>query len=122
MEESHVQECSAKSVETTTSNEFNLLLDEITARCNRQTKEIHKWLVYTEDLKQAITDTLEKEKLRKQGADIKAMKRSPQFPKHPELREHPEYSKYPISISSFHCLSFVEFPQVSKVRKQRING
>ncbi|KAJ5184365.1 hypothetical protein N7491_007767 [Penicillium cf. griseofulvum] len=80
MEEDPVQE--PESVETT-SNEFNLLLDEITARCNKQTKEIDKWLLYTKDFKQTITNTLEQEKLKKQRADIKAMKWTPGTPRTP---------------------------------------
>ncbi|KAJ5274706.1 hypothetical protein N7505_003251 [Penicillium chrysogenum] len=71
MEEDRVPECSAASFEA--SIEFNLLLDEITARCNRQTKEINKWLLYTKDFRRTIADTLEQERLKKQGADIRAM-------------------------------------------------
>ncbi|KAJ5409577.1 uncharacterized protein N7487_003936 [Penicillium crustosum] len=82
MEEYRIQEC-PESINTTTSNEFNLLLDEITVRCNRQTEEIKKWLLYTKDFQQTIADTLEQEKLRKQEADIKAMRRALRIPQTP---------------------------------------
>lgn len=82
MEEDRIQEC-PESVNTTTSNEFNLLLDELTARYNKQTKEINKWLLYTKDFQQTIADTLEQDKLRKQEADIKAMTRAPRTPRTP---------------------------------------
>ncbi|KAJ5945049.1 hypothetical protein N7516_005217 [Penicillium verrucosum] len=82
MENNCIQEC-PESIITTTSNEFNLLLDEITARCNKQSKGINKWLLYTKDFQQTIADTLEKEKLRKQEAGIKAMTWAPRTPRTP---------------------------------------
>ncbi|KAJ5407124.1 hypothetical protein N7465_008408 [Penicillium sp. CMV-2018d] len=82
MEEDRILEC-PEGVNTTTSNEFNLLLDEITARCNKQTKEINTWLRYAKDFQQTIADTLEQEKLRKQEADIKAMTRAHRTPRTP---------------------------------------
>ncbi|KAJ5466084.1 hypothetical protein N7530_009871 [Penicillium desertorum] len=90
MEEDHVQGCSAASFQT--SNEFNLLLDEITARCNRQTKEINKWLLYTKDFKRTIANTLEQERQKKQGADIRAMRslRTPRTPPNPQNPENTE--------------------------------
>ncbi|CAI7671090.1 unnamed protein product [Penicillium palitans] len=77
-----IQEC-PESINTTSSNEFNLLLDEITARCTKQAKEINKWLLYTKDFQQTIAHTLEQEKLRKQEADIKAMRRALQTSRTP---------------------------------------
>ncbi|KAJ5535121.1 hypothetical protein N7527_001375 [Penicillium freii] len=91
MEEDRIQEC-PEGVNTTTSNELNLLLDEITARCNKQTKEINKWLRYANDSQQTIADTLEQEKFRKQEADIKAMTRAhitPRTPRTPNTLQIP---------------------------------
>ncbi|KAJ5834144.1 hypothetical protein N7447_000170 [Penicillium robsamsonii] len=94
MEKDRVQEGSAESDETT-SNEFNLLLHEITARCNQQAREINKWLFYTKNFKQTIADTLEKEKLKKQGADIKAMRWQPRTPRTPRILRTPRAFQIP---------------------------
>ncbi|KAJ5514998.1 hypothetical protein N7463_004550 [Penicillium fimorum] len=101
MEKDRVQEGSAKS-DKTTSSKFNLLLDETTARCNKQTKEINKWLLYTKTFKQTIANTMEKEKLKKQSADIKAMRWQPRTPR--TLRT-PRTSRTPRTPRAFQILN-----------------
>ncbi|KAJ5162711.1 uncharacterized protein N7500_004541 [Penicillium coprophilum] len=104
MEKDPVQERPTESVKTT-SNVFNLLLDEITARCNKQTKEINKWLQYTKDFKKTIADMLLQEKLKKQRADTKAM-RWPRTPRTPRTFRIPRTPRTPRALRTPRAFQF----------------
>lgn len=58
------------------SSTLTTLLTEITTRCDKQTEEISKWLVYTKEFKKSIVDALER-------SDPVATVQAPRSPKMP---------------------------------------
>ncbi|KAJ5458324.1 hypothetical protein N7475_009712 [Penicillium sp. IBT 31633x] len=94
MAENTEQEGPVENSETveTTGSDLNASLDEITARCDQQTKEINKWLLFTKDFKLTIANMLEQEeRLRSARADIRTqLPRTPRKPMTPMTPKTPK--------------------------------
>ncbi|KAJ5131172.1 uncharacterized protein N7515_007211 [Penicillium bovifimosum] len=73
-----------------TSSSLDALLNEITTRCDRQTREINKWLGLAEDFKKATADLLERaERHRRATAEFRALfLRTPTTPFMPQNTEN----------------------------------
>lgn len=73
----------AESSEVVETDELNSLLNEITARCDQQTKEINKWLLYSKDFKLLIDNLLEQERLRREASTSVHIPMTPMTPRMP---------------------------------------
>ncbi|KAJ5774818.1 hypothetical protein N7457_009714 [Penicillium paradoxum] len=79
MAESPKPEFTTETPENLETDEFDSLLTEVTARCEKQTEEIRKWLLYTQDFQQRIASSLEHER-RRQATERVVLPGTPMTP------------------------------------------